>query len=97
MPSVRSQTSYYLDGHYWFKKHKETVRKKEGDVVNSTSLLPLLILKITKRFYNSTTFETLLRPSIIIDLHTCVEADLVDRAFTKQYALKTAPFFAPKL
>ena len=79
MPSVRSQTGYYPGGHCWFEKHKKTAGKQEGDVANPTSLLPLPMVGITERFYDSATLETLLRPSITVDFDTGAEADLVDR------------------
>ena len=52
---------------------------------------------ITKRFYDSAIFETLLRPIITVDFDTGAETDLVDLAFPEQHALKTALFSAPAL
>ena len=52
---------------------------------------------ITERFHDSATLETLSRPLITVDFDTGAEADLVDRAFAEQHALKIAPFSTPKL
>ena len=55
------------------------------------------MIGITERFYDSATFKTLLRPSIIVDFDTGAEANLVHRTFIEQYTLKTIFFFIPKL
>ena len=52
---------------------------------------------ITKRFYDSAILETLLRPTVTVDLDTGTEANLVDLAFAEQHALKIAHFSAPAL
>ena len=52
------------------------------------------MVEITKRFYDSMILKTLLRPTVIVDFDTSVEADLVDLAFAKQHALKIASFSA---
>ena len=55
------------------------------------------MVEITKRFYDSMILKTLLRPTVIVDFDTSVEADLVDLAFAKQHALKIASFSASVL
>ena len=97
MPSARSKKDHYPGSYRWLEKHKESAGKQKGDVASPTSSLPLSIVGITKRFYDSAILETLLRPTVTVDFDTGAEADLVDLAFAEQHALKIAPFSAPAL
>ena len=91
---ARSKKNHYLGSYYWLEKHKESAGKQKGDVVSPTSSLPLPMVGITKRFYDSAILENLLRPIVTVDFDTGAEADLVDLAFAEQHALKIGPFSA---
>ena len=97
MPSARSKKDHYPGSYHWLKKHKESAGRRKSDVASPTSSLPLPIVEITKRFYDSTILETLLQSTVKVDFDTSVEADLVDLAFAEQHALKIASFSAPAL
>ena len=94
MPLAKSKKSHDPGSYHWLEKHKKSIEKQKGDVVSPISLLPLSMIRITKRFYNSAILKTLLRPTVTVDFDTGAEADLVDLAFTEQHALKIAPFSA---